>query len=146
MSNEAKPFAYPAKVVEDGGAFVVSFRDVPEAITQVEKREEIVKAGISVLQDAAIGIYMEDHRPFPLASKPRKGEVLVELPLSFAAKIALYNTMIERRYRQADLAKLLDVPTSEVARLVNPNKRIKIDTLCAAVQAMGGSLSLSFRA
>ena len=86
---------------------------------------------------------MDDGDAFPLASNRRKGEVLIELPLSFAAKIVLYNTMKKNKVKQADLARALDLPTSEIARIVNPWKKIKIDTLVKAIKASGGQVALS---
>ena len=89
MKNQ---FAYPAKVVQDGKFFVITFRDVPQAITQANSKEEIVSASVDLLKDV-VSIYMDNGDAFPLASARQKGEVLIELPLSFAAKIVLYNTM-----------------------------------------------------
>lgn len=139
MKNQ---FAYPAKVVQDGKFFVITFRDVPQAITQADSKEEIISAAIDVLKDV-VSFYMDDGDAFPLASNRRKGEVLIELPLSFAAKIVLYNTMKKNKVKQADLARALNLPTSEIARIVNPWKKIKIDTLVKAIKAAGGQVALS---
>ena len=139
MKNQ---FAYPAKVVQDGKFFFITFRDVPQAITQADSKEEIISAAIDVLKDV-VSFYMDDGDAFPLASNRRKGEVLIELPLSFAAKIVLYNTMKKNKVKQADLARALDLPTSEIARIVNPWKKIKIDTLVKAIKSAGGQVALS---
>lgn len=95
MKNQ---FAYPAKVVKDGNLFVITFRDVPEAFTQTDSEEKVISAAIDVLEDVA-SVYMQDNIVFPLASTKRKGEVLVELPLSFTAKIVLHNAMLKNKDR-----------------------------------------------
>lgn len=134
-------FSYPAKVKKDGNFSVVSFRDIPEALTQVDPNEDLVFWATDALK-TAIGMYFEDGDIIPAASTPRKGEVVIDLPPSFVAKIILHNTMIENRYRQADIARTMGIPTSEVARIVNPNRKTKIDTLAVAIQAAGGKLML----
>lgn len=139
MKNQ---FAYPAKVTKDGSLYVVTFRDVGEAITQTDSKEKVLKVALSVLEDVA-EVYMEEGRPFPLASARRKGEVLIELPISFSAKVVLHNSMLKNKVRQADIARLLNIPTSEVARIVNPRTKIKIDTLALAIRATGGQIALS---
>lgn len=139
MKNQ---FAYPAKIVQDGNLFVITFRDVPQAITQTDSKEKVVSAAIDVLKDAA-SIYMDDGEDFPLASKRHKGETLIELPLSFVAKIILHNAMLKNRIRQADLARSLNLPTSEIARIINPRTKIKIDTLADAIKSAGGQIALT---
>lgn len=139
MKNQ---FAYPAKITKDGDLYVITFRDVEEAITQTDSKEKVVKAAISVLKDVA-SVYMNEGKSFPLASTKRKGEILIELPISFSAKIVLHNSMIKNNVRQADIARSLDIPTAEVARIVNPKTKIKIDTLALAIKSAGGQVALS---
>ncbi len=141
MKN-GKLYVYPAKVTKgDLGDSIVEFRDVPEAATQVEKDEELQ----TLAADALITLfsdYMETDELIPTASQPKKGEVLVELPLSFVAKIILHNAMLENRYRPVDIAKSMGIPTSEVARITNPKHKTKIDTIAAAIKAAGGRMEL----
>lgn len=70
---------YPARFepAEEGG-FVVTFRDIPEAITQGDNKEEAVEMARDALQ-TAIAFYLEDKRPIPLPSAMQPGEELVEL-------------------------------------------------------------------
>lgn len=73
---------YPAKFTpaKEGG-YIVTFRDIPEAITQGDDMTEAVEMAEDVLQ-SAMDFYFEDQRPAPLPSAPEEGERLVELPLS----------------------------------------------------------------
>jgi len=141
--RNANPFAYPAKVEQDGDEYIIEFRDIEGAITYAESKDKIAEDGLSAIKDMFCA-FVEDKKPFPTASAPKHGEVLIEVPLSFAIKIVLHNAMLANRYRQCDLARLLGVPTSEVARIVNPRKPVKIDTMVSAVKAVGGSVSLAF--
>jgi antitoxin HicB len=80
---------YPAqfKAAEEGG-FVVTFPDIPEAITQGEDEEDARLHAADVLESAIDG-YIEDGIPIPAPSKLKRGQHLVELPASYAAKVLL---------------------------------------------------------
>lgn len=82
-----KTVSYPA-LLEDTleGGFVVTFRDVPEAITDGRSFEEALDYGADALA-AATEFYLEDGRDFPLPSEPLDGEVLIELPAEAAARV-----------------------------------------------------------
>lgn len=70
---------YPArfKPAPEGG-FVVTFRDIPEAITQGETEAEAMEMAEDVLY-SAMEFYFEDKRPVPLPSPTKRGERLVVL-------------------------------------------------------------------
>lgn len=136
-------FGYPAKVEKEEDAFYISFRDVPEVLWYADSEEEVQKEALEALM-TALTYYFKDDRAIPLASKPKKGEVVIDLPLSYVSKIILHNTMLENRIRPVDLAKAMEVPTSEIARVTNPRIKTKIDTMALAVKAAGGHMQLAF--
>lgn len=74
----------------DEGGFVVTFRDVPEAITQGDTVEEAIEMAKDALV-TAIEFYLEDNRCFPMPSKGEPGDVIIEMPLDFKKKV--YATM-----------------------------------------------------
>lgn len=138
-------FNYPAKFAPDAdGGFVVTFRDIPEAITQGDTMEEAMEAARDALI-TAMDFYVEDRRAVPPPSKARKGEQMVELPISVAAKVALLNVMIDKHTRPVDLARAMGVKPQEVNRLIDLRHSTKIDTLAAAFTAMGRSLEVVVR-
>ena len=138
----AVSFSYPVKVERDGDVFVLSFRDIPEALGQASSKSEVISEALDVLE-IVLGYYFKDGTPIPSASSRRKGELVVDIPLSLASKIILHNTMIKNKVRPADLAKRMDIPTSEVARITSPRYKTKIDTMASAVSASGGRMTLS---
>jgi antitoxin HicB len=133
---------YPATFTPgDEGRLVVTFRDIPEAITQGDNEEE----ALEMAQDAlitAMDFYFEDRRPVPMPSTPLAGERLIALPLSVAAKVLLLNRMIEDQVRPAELARRMGIKPQEVNRLIDLNHSTKIDTLAKAMEAMGHELIL----
>lgn len=133
--------AYPAKLTPEDGGYVVTFRDIPEAITQGDSLEHAKAEALDALI-TAMDFYFEDSRPVPPPSKPKRGEHLIELPLSIAAKVLLLNEMAAQKIRPADLAKSMHVRPQEVTRIMNLEHATKIDTLADAFAAMGKQLEL----
>lgn len=134
---------YPA-IFEPGddGRFVVSFRDVPEAITQGDDEAEATAMAADALL-TAMDFYFEDKRPVPEPSALEPGERLVALPLSAWAKVLLLNKMLTKNVRPADLARLMGIKPQEVNRIIDLHYNTKIDTVAQAFDAMGFELKLS---
>ncbi|MEZ5435447.1 MAG: helix-turn-helix domain-containing protein [Pseudomonadales bacterium] len=134
---------YPARFTkEPEGGYTVTFRDVPEAITYGETQEDAHTQAVDALV-TAMDFYFEDKRTVPDPSRPRKGEALVELPLSVALKVELLNTQIKQRVRPAELASRMGVRPQEVTRIMNLHHTTKIDTLAKAAAALGKRLDMS---
>jgi antitoxin HicB len=133
---------YPAKFkpAKEGG-FVVTFRDIPEAITQGESVEDAMIQARDALE-TALDFYFDDRREVPAPSKARRGERLIELPASLSAKVLLLNEMVRQRVRPADLARRLHTTPQEITRLTDVRHRTRIDSIAAALQALGKQLEL----
>lgn len=135
--------AYPVKLTPDreGGGFVVTFPDIPEAMTQGETLEE----ALAMAQDAletALDFYFDDQRPVPVPSRAKRGQRLVTLPLSIEAKVLLLNEMVRQRVRPAELARRMRTSPQAVNRLVNLRYVSKIDGIAVAMAALGKSLEI----
>lgn len=132
---------FPARVVVDGNGFLVSFPDIPEALTSGRSREEALDMAADALT-TAMDFYFEDRRSVPMPSLPKRGQVLVELPASVAAKVLLLNEMIRQGARNIDLARLMGVRPQEVNRLTDLHHPTKIDTINAALRSLGKRLEM----
>ncbi|MDR3725267.1 MAG: type II toxin-antitoxin system HicB family antitoxin [Terracidiphilus sp.] len=84
---------YPANFKKDGDYFVVTFPDIPEAITQGKGMENAMAMAEEALR-ISMDFYVEDHRSVPSPSKPKRGQVMVALPVSVSAKVLLLNEML----------------------------------------------------
>jgi len=136
---------YPAIFTPaDEGGFVVTFRDIPEAITQGDDEAEALAMAADALL-TSMDFYFEDRRPVPAPSALEDGERLIDLPLSTSAKVLLLNEMLAQKVRPADLARLMDIKPQEVNRLIDLGHATKIDTLAAAFKALGRELDLVVR-
>lgn len=78
----------------DSGGFVVTFADVPEAITQGDDEAE----ALDMAKDALItsmDFYFEDHRRVPAPSSPAPGQPMVALPDELAQRVRLHNDSLQ---------------------------------------------------
>ncbi len=69
-------FNYPATLTKDGGTFLVTFRDVPEAITFGADKEEALLNAVDALE-TGLSFYVESCSPLPLPSNAKRGEITV---------------------------------------------------------------------
>jgi antitoxin HicB len=132
---------YPAHVRPDGDSWMVSFPDIPEALTGGDSEQEAIEMAKDALV-TALEFYFEDGRAVPPPSKPRKGHVLIELPASVAAKVLLLNEMVAQKIRPSELARRLHTTPQEVSRLTNLRHATKIDGIDNALHALGKRLEL----
>ena len=133
---------YPArfKPAPEGG-FVVTFRDIPEAITQGETEEEAMEMAEDALL-SAMEFYFEDKRLVPLPSNPKRGEQAVSLPPSVWAKVLLLNEMLTQKVTPSELARRMHTRPQEMNRVIDLGHATKIDTLNDAMRALGKSLEV----
>ncbi len=132
---------YPYTLTEDEGSFMVSFPDIPEALTCGDTVEEAKREALDALV-TAFEFYFEDGREVPLPSQ-RDDLDYVEVPLSIWAKVLTLNTMLEQKFSQSDLARKMGTRKQEVQRIINLHHNTKIDTLNNAMVAMGKHFTLS---
>lgn len=136
-------YQYPARLTPSGeGSTIISFRDIPEAITEIWNDDELQDTGRDAIM-SAMEFYIEDRREFPAPSAPENGEALIMLPLSVIAKILLLNAMVAANVRPADLARKMHVKPQDVTRLLNLRHATKIDTIQAALNTLGRGLQLT---
>jgi antitoxin HicB len=133
---------YPANFepAEEGG-FVITFPDIPEAITQGEDEEDARRRASDALE-SALDFYFEAPRPIPAPSKPKRGQRLIELSASLSAKVLLLNEMVSQKIRPAELARRLKVTPQEVTRLIDVHHTTKIDGIAVALKALGKTLEM----
>ena len=96
--------AYPAALTPDpDGGFTVTFRNVPEAITEGDTRDEALLRAEDALE-SALAMYVAAKEPLPTSSEAEADEVMVPLSALGMAKTALYEAMREQGVGHAELA------------------------------------------
>ena len=136
-----KAYAYRARF-EPGdrrGSIVVSFPDVPEAITQGRSEDDA-----RTMAEEALGLallsYLERGKPLP---KPRaKGRGLVDIAVmpDVAAKLAVLEAFTAAGITKTELARRIGKDEKEVRRILDPKHPTKLPALTAALRALGKRL------
>ena len=141
----AQRLAYPVSLErQDDGAFLVSFPDIPEALTEGATEEKALAEAEDCLI-AALGGYIQSRRDIPHPSAAR-GRALVALPALVAAKTALYCEMRAQGIGNTALAKRLRITEGAVRRLIHPDHRSHIGQVEAGLRALGQRLLVATQA
>jgi antitoxin HicB len=134
-------FVYPATLTPDAqdGGFVVTFVDVPEAITQGDDVPEALQQAADCLDEAIAG-RIRRHDAIPEPSPVEAGQYTVAVPAQTAAKAALYVALRQTQLTQVELATRLQCDEKEVRRLLDPRHASKLSRLAAALALLGQQL------
>ncbi len=132
---------YPVKIKTDGKGWMVSFPDIPEALTSGGTKEEALAMAKDALE-TALDFYFDDKREVPSPSMARRGQPVIELSASTSAKVLLLNEMVRQKVRPAELARRLHTTAQEVNRLTNVRHTTRIDGIAAALRALGRHLDM----
>jgi len=134
--------SYPIELTLDSnGTLLVTFPDVPEAITVGESEDEALVQALDALE-AALEIYFSEKRLIPLPSKATRGQRTITLSALVTSKVLLANEMLQQNVRKAELARRLKVNQVQVDRLLNFSHSSKIEMVESAVAALGKRLEV----
>lgn len=118
---------------------VVSFPDVPEAITQGDDL-----ADARAMAEDALGLalltYPERGLPLPKARARGKGLIPVAVAPDVAAKLAVLEAFRTADITKSELARRIGKNEKEVRRILDPRHATKLATLTEALNALGHRL------
>ena len=134
-------FDFPVTLTPDGDTVLVSFPDVPEAITFGADEEEALLHAVDALE-TALSFYVESRKPLPRPSKPRRGQRTVRPSALEGAKLGVYQAMTEQGVRKAELARRLGWHLPQVDRLLDLHHASKLEQIEAAARALGRRLEV----
>ena len=134
-------YAYPCRPQPDEipGAFIITFRDIEEAITQGDSLGEAIENAQEAMELALIG-RLEDGEHIPEPSEPQPGEELVPLTPRFAAKTALLLEIQRQDLQPQELQHRMGVTADEVHNLLDPAQISPLHNLTHALQTVGRRL------
>ena len=141
-------YAYPCNLIpdrEEGEGFIVTFPDVPGAITGAQTREESLFLAEDALV-AILAVYVQQQREIPRPSPVADGQELVAVPPIAAAKLALYTAMREQEITGDALALRLNLSDSAIRKLLDPDCYSHISQIMKALRNVGRSLVIEDRA
>ena len=139
-----RTFVYPARF-EPGdkpGVIVITFRDVPEAITQGKGEKDALWQATDCLEEAIAG-RIATGGEIPTASRPARRERLIPVPAPMAAKAVLYLAMKQAGMKNSELARKLGCDEKEVRRMLDPGHPTKLPRILDALDVLGKRLVVS---
>jgi antitoxin HicB len=121
------------------GNIVVSFPDVPEAITQGRGQ-----ADARAMAEEALGLvlltYVEHGRALPKARARGRNLVDIAVAPDVAAKLAVLEALAAAGISKSELARRIGKDEKEVRRILDPKHATKLPALTAALRALGKRL------
>jgi antitoxin HicB len=134
-------FDYPVTLTPDNGSVLVSFIDVPEAITFGTDEAEALLQAVDALE-TGLSFYVNARKPLPAVSKAKRGQKTVRPCALECAKLGVYQAMTEQGIKKAELARRLGWHTPQVDRLFDLRHASKLDQIEAAAHVLGRHLEV----
>lgn len=136
-------FAWPVDVLEEPEGVTITCPDVPEMVTC----GATVDAAMAEAPDAlvtALSFYTDGGRRLPPPSAAR-GRPVIAVPTLAAAKLALHQAMLGADVSNVELGRRLGMDEKAIRRLRDPLHRSKVETIEAALHALGRRLEVVVR-
>jgi len=141
-----RQFLYPAILTldEKDGGYVVTFPDIPEAITQGDTVEEALSEASDCLAEA-IANRIVLGLPIPEASSRVREAYMIPLPGLMAAKAALYLAIQKTEITKAELAKKLECDEKKIDLLLDPSHVSDLTEIESALAVLKQRLVVGFQ-
>jgi antitoxin HicB len=135
-----RSYAYRAQF-EPGSrrGIVVSFPDVPEAITQGRNMADARAMAEEALGLALLAL-LERGMTLPKARPRTRGLVEISIAPDLAAKLAVLEAYKAAGISKSELARRIGKDEKEVRRILDPKHPTKLPALTAALRALGKRL------
>ncbi len=135
-------FDYPVTLTPDDGTMLVTFADVPEAITFGTNEAEALALAVDALE-TGLSFYVDARQPLPAVSQCAPGQKTVRPSALECAKLGVYQAMTEQGIKKAELARRLGWHTPQVDRLFDLRHASRLDQIKAAAAVLGRHLEVS---
>jgi antitoxin HicB len=134
-------FDYPVTLTPDGETLLVTFADVPEAMTFGANEDEALLQAIDALE-TGLSFYVDARKPLPIPSQAQPGQRTVHPSPLETAKLGVYQAMTEQGIKKAELARRLGWHMPQVDRLFDLRHASKLDQIEAAARVLGRHLEV----
>ena len=134
-------FDYPVTLTPDEGTVMVTFVDIPEAITFGMDEDEALLQAVDALE-STLTFYIEDRKLLPTPSKPKKGQKTVRPSALECGKLGVYQAITEQGIKKSELARRLGWHMPQIDRLFDLRHASKLDQIEAAASVLGKRVKL----
>ena len=134
-------FDYPVTLTPDDGTVLVTFADVPEAITFGADEDEALLQAVDALE-SALAFYVEDRKPLPVVSRAKRGQRTVSPSALECAKLGVYQAMMTQGIKKSELARRLGWHMPQIDRLFDLRHASKFEQIESAANVLGKRIHL----
>jgi antitoxin HicB len=136
-------FSFPIVLTPDltDGGYVVTFPNLPEAITQGENIEDCLKEAIDCLEEA-IALRIDEQLDIPFPSE-NPSDYWVDLPLQMSLKALLYLSIKESGISYQNLAQSMNIQEKEICENLRPNVPTSLEMLEKILSILGKKLQVN---
>src|SRR5580704_8398959 len=141
-----RTFVYAARFEPgDERGLVVSFPDVPEAITQGESEADAMKQAQEAL---GLALLTYPRRGLPVPHPKARGRSLIPIAVApeVAAKIAVLEAFERSGISKSELGRRIGKDEKEIRRILDPRHNTKFGTLTEALRELGQQLVIGVQA
>ena len=135
-------FDYPVTLTPDDGTLLVTFADVPEAITFGANEGEALLNAVDALE-TGLSFSVDARKPLPAISRPKRGQKTVRPSALECAKLGVYQAMTDQGIKKAELARRLGWHMPQVDRLFDLRHASRMDQIEAAAAALGRHIEVT---
>jgi antitoxin HicB len=133
-------FAYPYRAEpQPEGGYTITFRDLPEAITQAEEGESLDAIAGECLSEA-LAARLDDGEEIPPPSTRKSDKRFAFPETNIEHKIEFHYAFRKSGLTQVELAKRMGVTPLVVRRLLDPRHKSHVQQYDEALRALGASL------
>ena len=138
-------FKYPTTITKDGRDFLVTFKDVPEAITFGKTEADALSNAVDALE-TGLSFYVDARKPLPKPSKAKRGQKIISPSALESAKLGVYQAMMDQGIKKAELARRLGWHMPQIDRLFDLKHSSKFDQIEAAATVLGCHIEITVAA
>ena len=131
-------FDYPVTLTPDDGTVLVTFPDVPEALTFGADEDEALLQALDALE-TALSLYIDARKSLPAASAAQGGRTVRPSAMG-CLKLGVYRAMMDQGVRKSELARRLGWHMPQVDRLFDLGHATRMDQIEAAARCLGREL------
>jgi antitoxin HicB len=138
-------FKYPATLSKDGRNILVTFKDVPEAITFGKNEDEALLNAVDALE-TGLSFYVDARKGLPKPSKIKRGQKFVSPSALECAKLGVYQAMFDQGIKKSELARRLGWHMPQIDRLFDLKHSSRFDQIEAAAKVLGRHIEITVAA
>ncbi len=118
---------YSYEIIENEDGFVgyvtdLDFKTKPQKT--IEEAESVLTEGLSAFVEVC---FRAKKKMIPLPSTDCKDKLALYVPIKLQLRILLWNTMLEKKVKQSELAQTLEVTKAMVNQMVNGKGNISVE-------------------